>query len=51
MQALGSYEGGKMLFLGLGTGLGSTMIVDGIVEMAIYGAIVGLIYRPVAGRR
>src|ERR1700736_893593 len=32
MQALGSYEGGKMLFLGLGTGLGSTMIVNGIVE-------------------
>jgi len=32
MQALGSYEGGKMLFLGLGTGLGSTMVVDGIVE-------------------
>jgi len=32
MQALGSYRGGKMLFLGLGTGLGSTMIVDGIVE-------------------
>ncbi len=33
MQALGSYKGrGKMLFLGLGTGLGSTMIVDGIVE-------------------
>jgi polyphosphate glucokinase len=32
MQALGSYCGGKMLFLGLGTGLGSTMIVDGIVE-------------------
>jgi len=32
MQALGSLEGGKMLFLGLGTGLGSTMIVDGIVE-------------------
>ena len=32
MQALGSYEGGKMLFLGLGTGLGSTMIVDGLVE-------------------
>jgi polyphosphate glucokinase len=29
MQALGSYEGGKMLFLGLGTGLGSAMIVDG----------------------
>jgi polyphosphate glucokinase len=32
MQALGSYKGGKMLFLGLGTGLGSTMIVDGIIE-------------------
>ena len=32
MQALGSYRSGKMLFLGLGTGLGSTMIVDGIVE-------------------
>ena len=32
MQALGSYDGGRMLFLGLGTGLGSTMIVDGILE-------------------
>ena len=32
MQALGSDEGGRMLFLGLGTGLGSTMIVDYIVE-------------------
>ena len=32
MQALGSYKGGKMLFLGLGTGLGSAVIVDGIVE-------------------
>ncbi len=32
MQALGSYKGGKMLFLGLGTGLGTTVIVDGIVE-------------------
>jgi polyphosphate glucokinase len=32
MQALGSYQGGKMLFLGLGTGLGSTLIVEGIVE-------------------
>jgi polyphosphate glucokinase len=32
MQALGSYQGGKLLFLGLGTGLGSTLIVDGIVE-------------------
>ena len=32
MQALGSYKGGKMLFLGFGTGLGTTMIVDGVVE-------------------
>jgi polyphosphate glucokinase len=32
MQALGSYQGGKMMFLGLGTGLGSTLVVDGIVE-------------------
>ena len=32
MQALGSYEGGKMLFLGLGTGLGTAMVVEGIVE-------------------
>jgi polyphosphate glucokinase len=32
MQALGSYKGGKMLFLGLGTGLGSAMVVDGIIE-------------------
>ena len=32
MQGLGSYKGGKMLFLGLGTGLGSAMVVDGIVE-------------------
>ncbi len=32
MQALGSYNGGKMLFLGLGTGLGTTLIVDGIIE-------------------
>src|SRR6185369_6290666 len=27
----GSYQGGKMLFLGLGTGLGSTLIVDGVI--------------------
>ena len=36
MQALGGYEGGRMLFLGLGTGLGSAMIVDGqIVPMEL----------------
>lgn len=32
MQALGSYKGGSMLFLGFGAGLGSAMIVDGILE-------------------
>jgi polyphosphate glucokinase len=32
MQALGSYKGGRMLFLGLGTGLGSAMVVDNIVQ-------------------
>jgi polyphosphate glucokinase len=32
MQALGSYQGGKMLFLGLGTGLGSSLVVDSVVE-------------------
>jgi polyphosphate glucokinase len=31
MQALGSYEGGRMLFLGLGTGLGSALIVDHVI--------------------
>lgn len=32
MQALGSYKNGRMLFLGLGTGLGSAMIVDGLLQ-------------------
>ncbi len=32
MQALGSYKGRRMLFLGLGTGLGSAMIVDGVLQ-------------------
>jgi polyphosphate glucokinase len=31
MQAVGSYEGGRMLFLGLGTGLGTTLIVNGVI--------------------
>lgn len=31
MQALGSYEGGRMLFLGLGTGLGSAMIAENVI--------------------
>ena len=32
MQALGSYEGGRMLFLGLGTGLGSALIAEGVLQ-------------------
>ena len=32
MQALGSYAGGRMLFLGLGTGLGSALIVENVLE-------------------
>lgn len=32
MQAFGSYRGGRMLFLGLGTGFGSAMIIDGVLE-------------------
>jgi ROK family protein len=42
MQALGSYKGGKMLFLGLGTGLGSTLIADGNVEPMELGHLRGL---------
>jgi polyphosphate glucokinase len=37
MQALGSYRGGRMLFLGLGTGLGTAMIVNGVVEPMEFG--------------
>jgi polyphosphate glucokinase len=32
MQALGSYDGGRMLFLGLGTGLGSALVAEGVVQ-------------------
>jgi polyphosphate glucokinase len=32
MQALGSYRGGRMLFLGLGTGLGSALVIEGVLE-------------------
>lgn len=32
MQALGSYRGGRMLFLGIGTGLGSALVIEGIVQ-------------------
>jgi predicted NBD/HSP70 family sugar kinase len=37
MQALGSYEGGRMLFLGLGTGLGSALILEGVVHATEFG--------------
>ena len=32
MQALGSYKGGKLLFFGLGTGLGTALVIDGVAE-------------------
>ena len=54
MQALGSYEGGRMLFLGLGTGLGSAMIVDGRMqpmELAHLPYKKGLTYEDYVGER
>ena len=54
MQALGSYEGGRLLFLGLGTGLGSAMIVDGRVEsmeLAHLPYQKGKTYEDFAGKR
>lgn len=37
MQALGSYQGGRMLFLGLGTGFGSALILEGVVHATEFG--------------
>ena len=54
MQAIGSYEGGRMLFLGLGTGLGSALIVDGIVapmELAHLPFKKGRTYEDYVGER
>ncbi len=54
MQAIGSYAGGRMLFLGLGTGLGVTLIIDGIVEPTELGHIPyrnGLTYEDYLGDR
>ena len=54
MQALGSYSGGRMLFLGLGTGLGVTLIIDGVVEPTELGHIPykhGLTYEDYLGER
>src|ERR1700680_4265541 len=54
MQALGSYKGGRMLFLGLGTGLGSAMIVNGMLqpmELAHLGYKNGKTYEDYLGGR
>ena len=54
MQALGDYRGGRMLFVGLGTGMGSAMIVDGDVEPMELGHLPykkGRSYEDYAGAR
>jgi predicted NBD/HSP70 family sugar kinase len=54
MQALGSYDGGRMLFLGLGTGLGSALVLDGLVqplEMAHLPYRCGRTYEDFLGKR
>jgi polyphosphate glucokinase len=54
MQALGHYKGGRMLFLGLGTGLGTTLILDGVVapmEVAHLPYKNGRSYEDYLGRR
>ena len=54
MQALGSYCGGRMLFLGLGTGLGSALVLDGLVqplEMAHLPYRNGKTYEDFLGKR
>jgi polyphosphate glucokinase len=54
MQALGSYEGGRMLFLGLGTGLGSAMIIEGVLQPLEIGHMPykdGLTYEDFVGKR
>jgi polyphosphate glucokinase len=54
MQAIGSYRGGRMLFLGLGTGLGATLIIDGVVEPTEVGHMPykhGLTFEDYVGER
>lgn len=41
MQALGGYDGGRMLFLGLGTGLGSTLVADRVLVPLELGRCLG----------
>src|SRR5271170_6894582 len=54
MQAIGSYTGGRMLFLGLGTGLGATLILEGVVEPMEFGHLPyksGRTYEQYVGQR
>jgi polyphosphate glucokinase len=54
MQALGSYEGGRMLFLGLGTGLGAALVLEGLVqplEIAHLSYKDGLTYEEFLGKK
>ena len=54
MQALGSYEGGRMLFLGLGTGLGAALVLEGLVqplEIAHLSYRSGFSYEDFLGKR
>jgi polyphosphate glucokinase len=54
MQAIGSYKGGRMLFLGLGTGLGSALIIDGVLapmELAHLPYKKGLTYEEWVGKK
>jgi polyphosphate glucokinase len=54
MQAIGSYRGGNMLFIGLGTGLGVTLIIDGVIEPTELGHLTyrdGMSYEDYLGER
>jgi polyphosphate glucokinase len=53
LQAIGSYEGGRMLFLGLGTGLGSALIADHVIvslELGQIASVNGQTFGNVVGR-
>jgi len=54
MQAVGSYTGGRMLFLGLGTGMGATLVLDGVIEPMEFGHLPyknGRTYEQYVGER